>query len=89
MLWQAGNNCQNKFISQQVTHKKKVAVPCVQGFLLSILLCADHGVRLMRHLCLAILLHCVTAAAHGASVMCSHYEIRTSGGLSSTPGMGE
>lgn len=31
---------------------------------------ADHGVRLMWSLCLAIMLHCVTAAAHGAGVMC-------------------
>ena len=31
---------------------------------------ADHGVGLMWSLCLAILLHCVTAAAHGAGVMC-------------------
>ena len=45
-------------------------MPCVQGLLLCRLLYTDHGVRLMGALCLAILLHCVTAAAHGAGVMC-------------------
>lgn len=70
MLVQAGNRLQNKFISQQVMHKKKVTMACVQDFLLSRLLYTDHGVRLIESLCLAILLHCVTASARGAGVMC-------------------
>lgn len=62
---------------------------CEHSLLLR-LLYTDHGVRLMGPLCLAILLHCVTAAAHGAGVICEHYEIGTSRGLSaSTAGMKE
>lgn len=75
------------FISQQVTHKRKVT--SVQRCLLSRLPYADRGARLMGSFFLAILLHCVTAAAHGAGVMCKHYEIRASRGLSATAGMRE
>lgn len=57
--------------------------------LLSRLLYTGRGVRLMGSLLLAILLHCVTAAAHSASVMCYHYEIKTRRGLSATAGMRE
>lgn len=61
---------QNKFTSQQVVHNGKVTMACVQKFLLSRLLYMDRGVRLMGSLFFAFLLHCVTAAAHGAGVMC-------------------
>lgn len=51
--------------------------------------CSGLVVRLMGSLSLASLLHCVTAAARGAAVMCSHYEIGTSRGLSATAGTRE
>lgn len=42
---------------------------CAEVYL-SRLLYMGRGVRLMGSLCLAILLHCVTAAVHGVGVMC-------------------
>lgn len=55
-----------KFIPQQVMHKNEVTLACVQRCQLSRLLCTDCRLRLIGFLFLAFLLHCITAAVHGA-----------------------